>query len=269
MDEEATQPATQQFVDPRRFGTKSMLSLQDEADVLCILMPTSRPAMKAAELVAGSAPQHILQNHWLKGIPEASYAVKAEDTRATSPEDGTPDIGPSNASTSRASDDGTNPSARDIALRMSSRLRDPRMGFVFGRNVQRCDIVMAFDVERLSNCHFRIYLNKHGVLMLQDTSTNGTYVDKTLLKGNGRDRFEQPVPSSRTINNGSIIELPCMSSKDEEWIRFIVRIPSRSHGNHEYQCNLTEYIRYIQQNERQAQVAAAAQGRLPPAPPVS
>ena len=269
MEEEPTQPATQQFVDPRRLGTKSMLSLQDEADVLCILLPTSGPALKAVDLVTRSAPQHILQNHWFDGIPEASYAPKNEDTRVTSPDGGSPTASTLKNTSTKLSEDGVYRPGRDIALRMSSKLHDPRMGFVFGRNLSRCDIVLSTDVQRLSNCHFRIYVNQHGVLMLEDTSTNGTFVDTQIVMRSKVDVFGNPCPSSHTIVQGSMISMPVLSSPDEEWIRFIVRMPSRNNGQQEYQQNLAAYLRYIQQAERQAQVAAAAKWRLPPAPPVS
>ena len=35
--------------------------------------------------------------------------------------------------------------------------------------------------SKLSNVHFRIYLNQGGILMLEDTSSNGTFVDGTQL----------------------------------------------------------------------------------------
>ena len=274
MEDQATQEATQQYVDPRRTGTKSMLSLRDEADVLCILLPSSAPALKAVEWVANFAPQHILQNHFLDGIPEASYVPKNEETRAASPDHDFAKVGVSNADTVKGSPEPFLGAARDIALRMSSKLEDPRMGFVFGRVPQRCDLIFASPNDmspgtlKLSQCHFRIFLNLSGVLMLEDTSTNGTFVDKILLSRSKIDRKGNILSATRMISNGSIIELPSVKSPEEDVIRFIVKIPSRNNGQYEYSQNMAAYLRYIQQYERQAQVAFAAQGKALPVPPM-
>ena len=275
MDEEATQQLTQQYVDPRRTGTKSLLSLQDEADVLCILLPASEAAIQTVDFVAETAPQHLLQNHSIAGIPEARYTIQRGETRATSPGDAR-----SNESdlASTTFEDGLSPetlsSGRDIALRMSSKLLDPTRGFVFGRGPDVCDVVFKTDQARASNKHFRIFLNRHGVLILEDTSTNGTYVDHTHLlehrKNRDPERFpERSNPPKQMLNNGSIIELPLETKKREAWMRFIVRLPSRNQALKQYQQNIAAYIQYMEQAERQLQVAKAAHGKLPPAPPVS
>ena len=266
MEELLTQPATQPFLDPRRQGTKSMLNEQDEADVLCILLPSSGPALKAVDLVAESSPQHILQNHYIDHVTVSDHGLQHENTTSTrqdsaqnSDDDTQFDISPKNnedLSISRPS--------RDIALRMSSKIHNICMGFVFGRSPDRCDLVISSDaVMRLSNCHFRIFVNRHGVLMLEDTSTNGTYVDKILLTSskhvNGKSH-----PSTRTLNSGAIIDLPIVTRHAEETMRFIVRFPSRDHAQERYSHNLASYLDKIQQAERQMKVAKANKGDMPP-----
>ncbi|KAL9130747.1 MAG: hypothetical protein Q9217_001143 [Psora testacea] len=265
MEDVATQPATQPFLDPRRQGTKSMLSEQDEGDVLCILLPSSRPALKAVDLVAEASPQHLLQNYSIDDIPEAESDLPHETTTSTRQDS---DNEETQLETDTQSSDEVRSSrpARDIALRMTSRVHNPCLGFVFGRNPKRCDLLISSDsVMKVSNSHFRIFLNRHGVLMLEDTSTNGTFVDKVLLRsGKGGSGKGTGPPSTRTLNAGAIIELPTVTRQAEETIRFIVRFPSRDQAQEQYNLNLAAYLVYIQQAERQLQVAAAGKGDMPP-----
>lgn len=269
MEDQPTQLATQPFHDPRRQGTKSMLSDQDEADVLCLLLPSSAAALKAMELVAEFSPQHILQNHYIDGVAEADYGTQHENATDIRPGEGSDDNS-SQLNLPTPKNDGTKKerAAVDIALRMSSTVHDPRRGFIFGRNKKLCDLVISGEVMRLSNCHFRIFVNQYGVLMLEDTSRNGTYVDKVLLKCAKADPQDLRCPVTRTLNNGSIIDLPIMNRETGEHIRFIIKMPSRDHAQHQYNQNLAAYLQYIQQVERQAQVAAKAVGNLPPTRPV-
>lgn len=126
-----------------------------------------------------------------------------------------------------------------IALRLSSQVRDPLQGFTFGRNANRCDICFVNDpYRRLSNIHFRIYLNEYGVLMLEDRSTNGTIVDDNLLKA----KAKQPSDTKRTLSSGSTVKiLMHVNSSD---LTFLVRIPKRE-GEYEaaYRSNLVRYMR--------------------------
>ena len=279
MEEVATQPSTQQFHDPRREGTRSLINEEDEADVLCLLMPCSGPALKAVDLVAATAPHHILHTRHVKEqngekADEIEYDMSSDDEdmmrererEGEKEEEGsdkeaaekTPPMQPSEFATEGRP-------SRDIALRMSSRIFNPCLGFVFGRNARRCDLLLSTDqVMKLSNCHFRIFVNRNGILMLEDTSTNGTLVDKVLLcSERGKNKFGNP-DSQRTLNNGAIIELPTIAGVAEEAIRFIVRFPSREHQQEQYSQRLAAYLGYIQQTERQLQVAAQKKGGMPP-----
>lgn len=273
-----TQPATQPFVDPRREGSKSMLSDQDEADVLCILLPSSGPALKAVELIHAATPQHILQNHFSNGVYDSNFGALdanpiAWKTQSASSHDDEDDASPGQATQAETQDFPTNVQPqRDIALRMSSKVHNPVLGFVFGRNPSRCDLLLSEQTTtmKLSNCHFRIFVNTHGVLMIEDTSTNGTYVDKTLLRSGKRiDPTNPSAPPSRwTLSTGSIISLPNLGHQSEESMRFIVRYPSRNNEQERYNQNIGAYIQYIQQAERQAEVAAAKGGNVRPQAPV-
>jgi predicted component of type VI protein secretion system len=128
----------------------------------------------------------------------------------------------------------------DIALRLSSTLKDPPSGFVFGRNKGRCDVVIGEHQvsKRISNVHFRIYINEYGVIMLEDQSTNGTAVDGTLLRGKDKENGKD---YRHTLEQGSIITLT-MTPPEIDY-RFVVRIPQRDDNADEaYQCNLTAYF---------------------------
>lgn len=254
MDENPTQPATQPFFDPRRRETKSALTLRDEEDVLCILTPSSRRAHDAVDLVASTTPQHILQNFLAESTPEAAWQDSQHHT------------------TDKTSEGDSRP-AKDIALRMSSRIHDPCMGFVFGRNIHRCDLLLSETVkteQKISNIHFRIFVNRHGVLMVEDMSKNGTTIDNVLLRSAKSDA-QKPTPSMNTITGGSTITVPPQSQQskpNDEEIRFTVRMPSRDQGQANYNARLEAYVEYIGQAERRAAVALNAGGRVPPPLPV-
>lgn len=226
MEEEATQPATQPFFDPRRIGrNNSGLTAEDESDVICILHPGSTAALRAVALVAKTSPQHILQNEGLEDEDEQELIFD---------------------------DDGT---TRDIALRISSRVKSASMGFVFGRNPLKCDFILI-DLDkqrRVSNTHFRIHVNRDGILMLNDLSANGTLVDEVLLKG----RDENPnMDKSRMLAQGSIIKL-VTNHKDQEF-KFIVRIPARDGDRGAYAKKLSAYLAIVAQAEEDARAKSKA-----------
>lgn len=215
-----TQPSTQPYADPRRVGcNNSGLTSQDVSDVICILYPGSISAHSAVAATALSAPEHVLQNDDLGEVTQGLEFYDDDHPQSQMPQQ-------------------TRTWARDIALRMSSRVKDPTMGFCFGRNAARCDIVIVSDPEekRISNVHFRIYLNKEGILMLQDTSTNGTIVDDCRLRGKGPHGGE----STRMLNAGSIIQV--VTNIPDQEIKFIVRIPSRDGFREEYKRKLAQYV---------------------------
>ena len=214
-----TQPitATQRA---KRVG--SGLSQQDLSDVICILHPTTSAAVAVVTEVARRSPQHILQT----------------DPLPTGHDD----------------DDRV---ARDIALRLSSRLRDPCAGFLFGRNPDRCDIVMRqYDAPpRISNVHFRIFLTPDEVLMLQDVSTNGTVVDGVLLGGTMPDKAVKPPrrlrATSRMLTASSMINLIGNFGDFQEEIKFVVRIPPRHGQEDAYDTQVNDFLDRIERERRQ------------------
>jgi serine/threonine protein kinase len=227
--DEATQPSTQQKFDPRRLGrNNSGLSSADISDVICILHPSSPAAFRIVANTAQRKPQHVLQN----------------DTFATFDEEGTVDL---EEQETFVIDSEIVDNAQDLALRFSSETVQPVLGFCFGRNARTCDIVLDTDsFKRVSNLHFRIFVNPQGVLMLEDMSTNGTLVDEKHLRGkNSRE------PATRMLQAGSIVQIP--SVKKEESIKFIVRIPSRGGFEQEYTNNVRKYLNRLRVLEEQHQ----------------
>ncbi|ETI25948.1 hypothetical protein G647_02725 [Cladophialophora carrionii CBS 160.54] len=207
MSQHATQPATQ----PARFRYNlSNVSDEDATDVICMLTPTSPSAFEAVKANLPHAPQHILQNHDLEDLEEEMLF-------------------------------GSNQS-RDLALRMSSKVKCPKDGFRFGRNPNQSDVLLTGHENDtlLSKIHFKIYVNNQGSLMLQDLSTNGTIVDDVHLKA--RDRRGKPVlkPATTVLKNGSLIRVVCGPDKQE--VKMMVRIPSRGDFEDAYEENLRKYL---------------------------
>ncbi|KAM5451172.1 Protein kinase protein rad53 [Microsporum audouinii] len=207
MDEE-TQPSTQPYADPRRKGVNnSGLNQQDVADIICILHPNSPAAHTSASITADRNPQHILQRDEFDC--DLGDSISGESTW-------------------------------DIALRFSSLVKDQSMGFYFGRSVTRCDIIFAAD-DRVSNTHFRIYLKPDGILMLQDTSTNGTIVDGKLIRRDGK----YDSPTTQMLMPASVIHI--VGSDSASAIKFVVRVPPRDELQAQYTRNLTRYLNRARQ----------------------
>lgn len=227
-NDEATQLTqnTQGAVDPRRVGrNNSGLTEADISDVICILHPCSPAAFKIVATTAERSPHNVLQNdgfnHFNDGLTQS--ALEEQETfilGADAPHQ-----------------------AMDLALRFSTKTVNPRTGFIFGRNGDMCDIVMATDTcKRVSNVHFSIFINESGVLMLRDMSTNGTIIDDIVLKGkNAR------VAQTRMLNPGSIIQI--LSPKSEEIVKFIVRIPSREGHVAQYEAKFQGYMERVAADE--------------------
>lgn len=136
-----------------------------------------------------------------------------------------------------------------IVLRLSAQLKNPLLGFTFGRNQSKCDIYFANDPHRrLSNIHFRIYLNEYGVLMLEDSSMNGTVVDGHMLKskeGKGARPGDKKLPKQRTLIPGSQVKI--LMAEREDDLNFILQIPRRE-GEYEeaYRKNRVRYMKTLQ-----------------------
>lgn len=223
MDQESTQQNTQPTLDPRRLGrNNSGLNGKDAADVLAILHPASPAAIKIVEDAAENRRQHVLFRNPYDTFDDDFTDIEEQETIIIDRDD------PRLNSTPRT--------GADIALRMSSHLIKPTLGFVFGRNSGSADIVFTQDAaKRISNQHFRIYLNSDAILMLEDMSTNGTLVDEVLLKCRNPN-----FSKVRMLGSGSII---CIhNSVESEMIKFIVRVPSRTSHIERYEENVRAFL---------------------------
>lgn len=220
MADDATQPATQQVLDPRRVGrNNSGMDAQDVADVLALLVPASSAAIKIVTDAADSRPEHVLLRNSYDSFDDEFSNIEEQETIIINRESGQ-----------------QSSAGADLALRMSSHLINPSLGFVFGRNANSSDIVFGQDSnKRISNQHFRIYLNSDAVLMLEDMSTNGTLVDDVLLK-NRDPRFNKV----RMIASGS--EIRIQNNVDAEIVKFMVRIPSRTSHMPRFVANVREFM---------------------------
>jgi serine/threonine protein kinase len=214
-----TQP-TQRKLDPRRLGQDSSgLDDNDITDILLILHPTTEAAKRVVAQNEKTRPEHVL----CYDTPEV-YGASVTDIE----EQETIIIGKDGERFGQPS-----PAAAEIALRFSSAslLKSKSNGFVFGRNSTTSDIVFGQDSgRRISNQHFRIYINQSGVTMLEDMSTNGTIVDNHFLKSK-----DPHYNKARMLSATSMITIS--NSNEAEMIRFNVRIPSRGNYRARYEEN--------------------------------
>lgn len=212
--------ATQLVTDPRRLGKPgSGLSDDQLSDVFCILHPATLPACRAASLIRIETPENTIDTYSNVNIREKNSSEDAFNS-------------------TQLAQDGLE--SCDIALRLTCRLKDPMGGFQFGRNATRCDFVLGKNEisRRISNIHFRIYINEFGIIMLEDQSTNGTAIDGTLLRGKEKENGRQ---FRHTLSKGSVITLT-MTPPEEDY-RFVVRIPHREvDADVKFQKNLTEHF---------------------------
>lgn len=118
LDEMLTQPTqnTQGVMDPRRMGrNNSGLAPADVSDVMCILHPSTPAAFQLVLETARRAPQHILQDVYAYRHQHAASPSMLEEEETFILEGNGPN------------------QALDLALRFSSPIRRPALGFVVGR----------------------------------------------------------------------------------------------------------------------------------------
>lgn len=205
------QQPTQPMDEPRKNGKNlSDVSDHDLTDVICLLHPQSMLAQTAIRATMLTGPQHIHQNDDLDDLADFDLSLPQYQE------------------------------SREFALRLSSTVRSPRDGFIFGRNPSTCDLLLTDDASEklVSNKHFKIYVNNHGSLMLQDLSTNGTIVDDQHLRARRRDQMQKP--PTLALKNGTIISLVSGPMRAE--VKFMIRIPNRGGLEDSYERNLRRYL---------------------------
>ena len=233
--------STQPFDKRRRVGVHS-LTAEDEANIICILQPGNPLAFDVLNVVARATPQHILGYDGDDNLnPEDDLEYETLDGREVKQAQ-IPVQAP--FPTQLASD------CHEIALRLTSNIKDPCMGFVFGRDPNKCDIILDLPAEknRVSGMHFRIFLNEEGIIMLEDTSTNGTLVDGVLLRY--KDPKTRGTRQMRMIQKGTMIEV--FLGPFDQSVKFNVITPNRDRGGAVYDANLHKYIEYIKEANKNA-----------------
>ncbi|TGJ82723.1 hypothetical protein E0Z10_g6037 [Xylaria hypoxylon] len=222
-DSQATQQATQNAFDPRRIGQQnSGFSDQDISDIICLLYPISEASSREVQRIASSPEyaRHTVGRFTADAIESDLY--HEDDARGFGRAHGIGD--------------------HALVLRLSSAVKDPSLGFTFGRNRSRCDICFVSDpAKRLSNIHCRIYVNNYGSVLLEDQSTNGTVVDTKLLRKRPDPTLADPPSTRRTLESGSTIKIVMHENKFD--LIFLVRIPRRD-GEYEeaYMRNVASYL---------------------------
>lgn len=209
--------ATQNVLDPRRVGKQnSGFSDEDISDIICILYPHSDSARQEVQRLVQEDSPHVIGKDEVD-VVEPDYELEDHASR----------FEPNPAGNGNHA----------IILRLSSKLKDPTSGFVFGRNHARCDLVFLNDpLKRVSNIHFRIYPNEHGNVMIEDQSTNGTFVDRHLLTCQQRNTNRQPT-SRWVLSSGAMIKIYLHQQVKD--LTFRVRIPRR---DDEYESAYTTKI---------------------------
>ncbi|KAI5294520.1 hypothetical protein KEM52_003831 [Ascosphaera acerosa] len=238
-----TQPATQPLSpkDLRHSG----LTPADIGDVLCVLHPASAAAEIAVRMTHEKHPGNVLYDQLGQSPPVESTTPAQQDAAggdhgALSSRDATqarPQLGPddngdsAHATTATTTAKVTAPRPVGIALRLSqfSSLVNPSRGWVFGRNARLADVCIAdlanptYMSRRVSNRHFRIFVNGHGILMLEDTSINGTIVEGTQISSRKKGYSGR---AQRVLTQGCTIQVLIDQANP---INFVVRFPARPH----------------------------------------
>lgn len=230
-DFEDTQPATQQL--PAHNGmAPSDAAGQDYNGIITFLHPCSAAALslvRHAQSRNKSLVYNLMEPLHHFGPQDQQYnpprrVAKAIEAAPHDPNLYDDEMDATQVDATHLEDMGSTAMSIDLALRYDPGPKNPKLGFVFGRNSRMCDVVLADpeaaptdpEAKRVSNTHFRIYVNDKGALMLEDMSTNGTWVDHKRLFRNGPDGRK------RVLSPGSTIMI-CPGG--DHFIRFVVRIP--------------------------------------------
>lgn len=241
MDGEEPTQATQNVLDPRRVGKQnSGFSDEDISDILCVLVPQSDSARREVQRLAETGSPYVIGRHEADEV-EPDYDL---DDHA-----------------SRFESDPSGHGNYTIILRLSAGVKNPAQGFTFGRNHSRCDVVFVNDpLRRVSNIHFRIYVNEYGAVMIEDQSTNGTFVDRQLLTAHAKG--ESPNITRWVLSSGALIKL-LLHDEDRD-LTFRVRVPRRDDEYvTAYQQKVEEY--FARHRLKTDAAPAPTQGLAPPA----
>ncbi|KAJ6446102.1 PH domain-containingprotein [Purpureocillium lavendulum] len=242
MDGEEPTQATQNVLDPRRVGKQnSGFSDEDISDIICVLVPQSDSARREVQRLADTGSPYVIGRHEADEV-EPDYDLDDHASRFETEPHGYGNY--------------------TIILRLSAGVKNPAQGFTFGRNHTRCDVVFVNDpLRRVSNIHFRIYVNEYGAVMIEDQSTNGTFVDRQLLTSHAKS--DSPVVTKWVLSSGALIKL--LLHDENRDLTFRVRVPRRDDEYAmAYNHKVEEY--FARHQLRTDAGLAPAKGLAPPAP---
>lgn len=244
MDEEPTQPLSQPFAIPTR-------PVEDTTGIVCLLFPLNNFARESVRALAESNPDVIFRHDathdfgstfrpsrtMIKADPgfKEEPDVKAEPDYEVEDNWDNEDDEEKHDVKREATYEPSEEPMLSIALRCNMPLHNRQLGFVFGRTPNASDIILGgyneVQKKRMSGRHFRIYVQQPDILMVEDTSTNGTWVDNVFLgppEHNAWLEFGTPIHEryrKRQINQGSEILILKGGVNKEYEIKFLVRIP--------------------------------------------
>lgn len=185
--------------------------LVDISDIICVLYPHSETAGNEIQQLAMNGSPYVI------GKNEADSFGKDEVDSFIAQKD--LEFHPS-----LFEPDTTSYGDYAILLRLSGQTKIPAAGFSFGRHPIRCDIAFVNDpLRRISNMHFRIYVNEYGMVKIEDMSTNGTFINKNLLTFYSKSSEKRPI--SQGLSSGDIIRLHLPDDMND--LSFRVQIPHR------------------------------------------
>lgn len=198
---------------------------EETSDIVCILYPHSASARQEVQRLVRDESPFIIGRDAADDV-EPNYNLEDRASQFDNSHSHGGGVG----------------SAHAVILRLSTVPKNPAAGFAFGRNPGRCDIVFANDpLRRVSNIHFRIYVNEFGNVMIEDQSTNGTFVDSKLLLARAKQGGPAQQASRWVLSSGSVINIFLQDEVRD--LTFRVRIPMRE-GAYEqaYQNRVMDYF---------------------------
>lgn len=236
-----TQKLTQQS-QPHRNGSRYFeLSGDDATDIFCFLHPATKSAFYAVAMAQTYAP-HMLFHRDISGDSQDLEYVAEANTEETQ----------------KAMPPPPKKNVQAIALRLSHKPKDPELGWTFGRNRDKCDfpLIVTDDFKRISNCQFRIKINKEAIPMLYDTSTNGTILDDKHLRSKGLG-----CDVSQMLTNGCMIQIPT-NPRTGDAMSFLVRLPTAGSDDKLEAARMARLMEHAQQQHQHATPASVLMGGL-------